>query len=62
MLIHPTVERLRALGPLGHGRGLYRDAERARGRRTDPRGLARPLEVDREATSRENKRLTPPSA
>src|SRR5271169_3395696 len=39
--------------PLGHGRRLYRDAERARGRRTDPRGLARPLGRSRSDQPRE---------
>ena len=42
MLIHPTVERLRALGLVGHGRRLHRTAEHARRRRADPRRLARP--------------------
>ena len=57
MLIHPTVERLRAPRPVGHGRRLRRDAEHPRCRRADPRGLARPAASTARSTSRENKRL-----
>src|SRR6202158_2832526 len=56
MLIHPTVERLRALGLSGMGEAfveLKKAADAAELTREDWLGLL----VDREATSRENKRL-----
>jgi hypothetical protein len=55
MLIHPTVERLRALG-LPPWPMPIEPQNASRCQRTQPRGVARAA-VDREATSRENKRL-----
>jgi DNA replication protein DnaC len=61
MLIHPTVERLRALGLAAMADALV-ELQNA----PDAAELSREgwlgLLVDREATSRENKRLGPPAA
>ena len=61
MLIHPTVERLRALGLSAMADAfieMQNAPEAAELTREDWLGLL----VDREATSRENKRLAPPPA